>query len=164
MTTGRGLSPCQYQTATYCQVRYIVVCPSSCTNNLFLTKTQFASLGRNRWQEVCCILDNVVVQEALNVKPNTTFVSCSAEVGSVLGPDVMKTVKPLIPDLLAALPVLLYQGKPISLATSGSRGRNPSAVRPSTVSTTVCVAVADAFAAPFLLLCQGWFGCTGLSC
>ena len=52
----------------------------------------------------------LVVQEALHVKPNTTFVSCSEKVGAVLDPDVMKSVKPLIPDLLAALPVLLYQG------------------------------------------------------
>lgn len=51
------------------------------------------------------------VQEALNVKPNTTFVGCSDKVAAVLGPDVMKSVKPLIPDLLAALPVLLYQGQ-----------------------------------------------------
>ncbi|DBB10125.1 TPA: hypothetical protein ACH3X3_001709 [Trebouxia sp. C0006] len=51
------------------------------------------------------------VQEALNVKPNTTFVGCSDKVAAVLGPDVMKSVKSLIPDLLAALPVLLYQGQ-----------------------------------------------------
>jgi hypothetical protein len=51
-----------------------------------------------------------VLQEALNVKPNTTFVGCSDKVAAVLGPDVMKSVKSLIPDLLAALPVLLYQG------------------------------------------------------
>ena len=50
------------------------------------------------------------LQEALNVKPNTSFVGCSEEVASALAPDVMKTVKPLIPDLLAHLPVLLYQG------------------------------------------------------
>jgi len=56
-----------------------------------------------------------VLQEALNVKPNTTFVGCSDKAASVLGPDVMKSVKPLIPDLLAALPVLLYQGQLVSL-------------------------------------------------
>lgn len=61
-------------------------------------------------QLACCVL-----QEALNVKPNTTFVGCSDKVASVLGPDVMKSVKPLIPDLLAALPVLLYQGQSVSL-------------------------------------------------
>lgn len=54
-----------------------------------------------------------VLQEALNVKPNTTFVGCSDKVASVLGPDVMKSVKSLIPDLLAALPVLLYQGQSV---------------------------------------------------
>lgn len=59
---------------------------------------------RGKLGMLCC------VQEALHVKPNTTFVSCSEKVGAVLGPDVMKSVKPLIPDLLAALPVLLYQG------------------------------------------------------
>ena len=59
-------------------------------------------------QLACC-----VVQEALNVKPNTTFVGCSDKVAAVLGPDVMKSVKSLIPDLLAALPVLLYQGQSI---------------------------------------------------
>lgn len=61
----------------------------------------------------CCVL-----QEALNVKPNTTFVGCSDKVASALGPDVMKSVKPLIPDLLAALPVLLYQGESVSLSAS----------------------------------------------
>ncbi len=61
-------------------------------------------------QLACCVL-----QESLNVKPNTTFVGCSDKVASVLGPDVMKSVKPLIPDLLAAVPVLLYQGQSVSL-------------------------------------------------
>ena len=60
-----------------------------------------------------------VLQEALNVKPNTTFVGCSDKVAAVLGPDVMKSVKPLIPDLLAALPVLLYQGESVRLSAFG---------------------------------------------
>ena len=50
------------------------------------------------------------LQEALGVKPGTNFKGCSERVAEALGPDVMKSVKPLIPDLLAALPVLLYQG------------------------------------------------------
>ncbi|KAL3157467.1 hypothetical protein ABBQ32_011934 [Trebouxia sp. C0010 RCD-2024] len=51
------------------------------------------------------------VQEALGVKPGTKFEGCSERVAEALGPDVMKSVKDLIPDLLAALPVLLYQGQ-----------------------------------------------------
>ena len=58
------------------------------------------------------------MQEALRVKPNTKFVGCSDKVASALAPDVMKTVKPLIPDLLSALPVLLYQGTPELNSTS----------------------------------------------
>ena len=50
------------------------------------------------------------MQAALKVKPNTTFVGCSDKVASALGPDVMKSVKHLMPDLLAWLPILLYQG------------------------------------------------------
>lgn len=38
------------------------------------------------------------------------YESCSDKVGNALGPDVMKSVKHLIPDILAALPLLLYQG------------------------------------------------------
>ena len=45
------------------------------------------------------------------MKLGSKFVGCSDKVAAALGPDVMKTVKPLIPDLLAALPVLLYQGR-----------------------------------------------------
>ena len=52
------------------------------------------------------------LQEALHVKPNTKFEGCSSKVAAALGPDVMKSVKYLIPDLLSALPVLLYQGSP----------------------------------------------------
>lgn len=44
------------------------------------------------------------------MKPGTKFEGCSGRVAEALGPDVMKSVKALIPDLLAALPVLLYQG------------------------------------------------------
>lgn len=71
----------------------------------------YAAWGSNAYSNMHGKLDMLCcVQEALHVKPNTTFVSCSEKVGAVLGPDVMKSVKPLIPDLLAALPVLLYQG------------------------------------------------------
>lgn len=45
------------------------------------------------------------------MKAGTNFTSCSEKVAAALGPDVMKTVKPLIPDLLNAMPVLLYQGE-----------------------------------------------------
>ena len=44
------------------------------------------------------------------MKPNTKFEGCSSKVAAALGPDVMKSVKYLIPDLLSTLPVLLYQG------------------------------------------------------
>lgn len=50
------------------------------------------------------------LQEALQVKPNTKFEGCSSKVAAALGPDIMRSVKHLIPDLLSALPVLLYQG------------------------------------------------------
>jgi vitellogenic carboxypeptidase-like protein len=38
------------------------------------------------------------------------FQSCSDAVGEALGADVMRSVKALLPDLLAAYPLLLYQG------------------------------------------------------
>ena len=50
------------------------------------------------------------LQEALQVRPNIKFEGCSSKVAAALGPDVMKSVKHLIPDLLSALPILLYQG------------------------------------------------------
>lgn len=51
------------------------------------------------------------MQEALGVEPvGTRYEACSAAVGSALGPDVMQSVKRLVPDLLEAYPVLLYQG------------------------------------------------------
>ena len=37
--------------------------------------------------------EGAAAQEALGVPPNTTFASCSAAVGDVLGPDVMKSTK-----------------------------------------------------------------------
>ena len=49
-------------------------------------------------------------QEALGVPGHVMFEECSGEVGDALGPDVMKSVKHLIPDVLASLPLLLYQG------------------------------------------------------
>ena len=39
------------------------------------------------------------------------FLECSDKVGAALGPDVLKSVKHLVPDILASLPLLLYQGK-----------------------------------------------------
>lgn len=50
------------------------------------------------------------LQAALRADPDVTFVGCSPEVGDALGPDVMKSVKRLIPDILARVPILLYQG------------------------------------------------------
>ncbi len=51
------------------------------------------------------------LQEALGVPSDIVYESCSEKVGDALGPDVMKSVKHLIPDILASLPLLLYQGK-----------------------------------------------------
>lgn len=54
-------------------------------------------------------------QEALGVPKHIVYESCSEKVGNALGPDVMKSVKHLIPDILAALPMLLYQGRVMRL-------------------------------------------------
>ncbi|KAL4855518.1 Serine carboxypeptidase-like 50 [Chlorella vulgaris] len=59
---------------------------------------------------VDCYLNLREVQEALGVEPGLRFESCSSEVGDALGADVMKSVRYLLPDLLAAYPLLLYQG------------------------------------------------------
>lgn len=45
------------------------------------------------------------------MEPGLRFESCSSEVGDALGADVMKSVRYLLPDLLAAYPLLLYQGE-----------------------------------------------------
>lgn len=50
-------------------------------------------------------------QAALGVAPGLEFQSCSDAVGEALGGDVMRSVKALLPDLLAAYPLLLYQGE-----------------------------------------------------
>ena len=50
------------------------------------------------------------MQESLGADKDIRFVSCSDVVGKALGPDVMRSVKYVIPDLLAAMPLLLYQG------------------------------------------------------
>lgn len=51
-------------------------------------------------------------QEALGVEPlGSRYEACSSAVGAALGPDVMQSVKRLVPDLLEAYPVLLYQGE-----------------------------------------------------
>lgn len=52
-----------------------------------------------------------VLQKVLGVPEDMVFESCSEEVGEALGPDVMKSVKPLIPDILRSMPLLLYQGQ-----------------------------------------------------
>ncbi len=57
-------------------------------------------------------------QEALGVPKHIVYESCSDKVGDALGPDVMKSVKHLIPDILAALPMLLYQGKILQMQIS----------------------------------------------
>ncbi len=51
-----------------------------------------------------------ILQEVLGVPQHIHFESCSEKVGNALGPDVMKSVKPLIPDILSSVPLLLYQG------------------------------------------------------
>ena len=56
-------------------------------------------------------------QEALGVpEPGQRYASCSDAVAAALSGDVMRSVKGLLPDLLAAFPLLLYQG-----ATPGCR-------------------------------------------
>eukprot|EP00884_Botryococcus_braunii_P019093 jgi/Botrbrau1/5868/Bobra.0366s0047.1 len=55
-------------------------------------------------------LNKPSVQEALGAR-NITFVACSSDVERVLGPDVMKTVAPLIPEILEHVPLLLFQGQ-----------------------------------------------------
>ncbi|KAK9907324.1 hypothetical protein WJX75_001489 [Coccomyxa subellipsoidea] len=56
-------------------------------------------------------LNQPEVKEVLGVPKDIVYESCSNKVGEALGPDVMKSVKHLIPDILAALPLLLYQGQ-----------------------------------------------------
>ncbi|KXZ46405.1 hypothetical protein GPECTOR_44g8 [Gonium pectorale] len=51
------------------------------------------------------------VKEALRALPNITYVSCSDAVRAAMGADVMRSVKHLLPDILARIPVLLYQGQ-----------------------------------------------------
>lgn len=61
--------------------------------------------------DVEAFINDPLVKDALRADRNTTFVGCDPEVARALAPDVMKSVKHLIPDLLAHLPVLLYQGQ-----------------------------------------------------
>ena len=49
-------------------------------------------------------------QEAIHAQPDATFEACSATVADAMEPDVMKSIKHLIPDILAHVPMLLYQG------------------------------------------------------
>ncbi len=46
----------------------------------------------------------------MHAEPGATFEACSATVADAMGPDVMKSIKHLIPDILAHVPMLLYQG------------------------------------------------------
>ncbi len=57
------------------------------------------------------MLHGKLLQAGLGAQKDITFVGCSEEVNRILSPDVMKSVKHLFPDLLATMPVLLYQGK-----------------------------------------------------
>lgn len=50
------------------------------------------------------------VQDALGVPQEVEFVSCSNKVGEAMGPDVMRSVLHLLPDVVEAMPLLLYQG------------------------------------------------------
>eukprot|EP00891_Asterochloris_glomerata_P003274 jgi/Astpho2/3274/fgenesh1_pm.00053_%23_4_t len=56
-------------------------------------------------------LNQPEVKAGLGAQKDITFVGCSEEVNRILSPDVMKSVKHLFPDLLATMPVLLYQGQ-----------------------------------------------------
>ncbi len=58
------------------------------------------------------------MQEALGAA-NISFITCSEDVDRVLGPDVMKSVAYLVPDILAHMSLLLYQGDPFH-SCSGS--------------------------------------------
>eukprot|EP00887_Chlorella_sp_A99_P006994 scaffold2.g6994.t1 len=49
--------------------------------------------------------------EELGVPPEIKYEACSGPVGEALGPDVMKSVAHLMPDLLAAYDILLFQGQ-----------------------------------------------------
>jgi hypothetical protein len=49
------------------------------------------------------------VKESMRVRPHVQYVSCSKVVGRVMGADVMRSVKHLLPDILDHMHVLLYQ-------------------------------------------------------
>ncbi|GLI71702.1 hypothetical protein VaNZ11_017008 [Volvox africanus] len=51
------------------------------------------------------------VKEAMRADPAVNYSSCSDAVRNAMAADVMRTVKYLISDLLAHIPVLLYQGQ-----------------------------------------------------
>lgn len=53
---------------------------------------------------------HATLQAALGVPEDVEFVSCSDEVAVAMGPDVMRSVLHLVPDVVEAMPVLLYQG------------------------------------------------------
>ena len=49
-------------------------------------------------------------QEHLGVVKDIVFEGCSPRVEKALSADIMKSVKSVVSDLLASLPMLLYQG------------------------------------------------------
>ncbi|KAK9864784.1 hypothetical protein WJX84_011664 [Apatococcus fuscideae] len=56
-------------------------------------------------------LNQLEVKEALGAAKHIRFESCSDHIGAILGPDVMKSVLYLLPDVLRSVPLLLYQGQ-----------------------------------------------------
>lgn len=49
------------------------------------------------------------VKAAIHAPNEVEWIGCSSEVDRVLGPDVMRSVRQLVVDLLSFHPVLLYQ-------------------------------------------------------
>lgn len=50
------------------------------------------------------------VQKALGVAPEVEWIRKNPAVKTAMYADNLRTAKPLVPDILAAIPVLLYQG------------------------------------------------------
>jgi hypothetical protein len=101
-------------------------------SKFYSARAATAAKARRKARRIDCELNTVVlwfqdtsfalVQEVLGVPKDIVYESCSNKVGEALGPDVMKSVKHLIPDILAALPLLLYQGTAFSLNTQSLYG------------------------------------------
>ncbi|KAK9836018.1 hypothetical protein WJX81_006526 [Elliptochloris bilobata] len=66
--------------------------------------------GYDHTNRVRRFLNQAHVKEALGVPKDKEWIQKSEAVKSALIEDVMRSVAPLFPDLLAAMPVLLYQG------------------------------------------------------